>query len=142
MFSRGREAAPCILFFDELDSLAPNRGKNGDSGGVTDRVVSQILAEMDGLQSNRGLFVIAATNRPDLVDPALLRPGRFDKMFYLGPCTDTESKLSVLKALTNKLSSTLISCQIITTSPFQIRLIKKRRLVQNCRNVAATGYRC
>jgi len=102
VFERGRDAAPCVLFFDELDSLAPPRGKSGDGGGVTDRVVSQLLAEMDGLHSNRGLFVIAATNRPDLVDPALLRPGRFDKSFYLGPCADSASKLSVFKAQTNK----------------------------------------
>jgi peroxin-6 len=76
VFSRARAASPCIIFFDELDSLAPNRGKTGDSGGVMDRVVSQLLAEMDGLQKTSHLFVIGATNRPDLIDPALLRPGR------------------------------------------------------------------
>lgn len=102
MFDRARDAAPCIIFFDELDSLAPSRGKNGDSGGVTDRVVSQLLAEMDGLDNNKDVFVLAATNRPDLVDPALLRPGRFDKMFYVGICSDISSKLSVLQALTRR----------------------------------------
>jgi SpoVK/Ycf46/Vps4 family AAA+-type ATPase len=77
VFSRARAASPCIIFFDELDSLAPNRGKTGDSGGVMDRVVSQLLAEMDGLHKTSHLFVIGATNRPDLIDPALLRPGRY-----------------------------------------------------------------
>ena len=78
VFERARSATPCVIFFDELDSLAPNRGKSGDSGGVMDRVVSQLLAEMDGLHSSCDVFVIGATNRPDLLDPALLRPGRWD----------------------------------------------------------------
>lgn len=76
VFERARMAAPCVIFFDELDSLAPNRGRSGDSGGVMDRVVSQLLAELDGLSSSGEVFVIGATNRPDLIDPALLRPGR------------------------------------------------------------------
>ncbi|KAF5299683.1 hypothetical protein FQA39_LY11478 [Lamprigera yunnana] len=102
VFERAREASPCIIFFDELDSLAPNRGISGDSGGVMDRVVSQLLAEMDGLNQTATIFIIGATNRPDLIDPALLRPGRFDKLLYVGACTDAESQLSVLKALTRK----------------------------------------
>uniref|UniRef100_A0A4W5M5W0 ATPase AAA-type core domain-containing protein n=1 Tax=Hucho hucho TaxID=62062 RepID=A0A4W5M5W0_9TELE len=77
VFSKARSAAPCIIFFDELDSLAPNRGRSGDSGGVMDRVVSQLLAELDGLHSSGGVFVIGATNRPDLLDQSWLRPGRF-----------------------------------------------------------------
>ena len=76
VFTRARSAAPCIVFFDELDSIAPNRGRSGDSGGVMDRVVSQLLAELDGLQKSENVFVIGATNRPDLIDPGLLRPGR------------------------------------------------------------------
>ncbi|KAM8878072.1 peroxisomal ATPase PEX6 isoform 2-T2 [Spinachia spinachia] len=76
VFSRARSAAPCVVFFDELDSLAPSRGRSGDSGGVMDRVVSQLLAELDALQSAVGVFVIGATNRPDLLDQSLLRPGR------------------------------------------------------------------
>ncbi|GLH07457.1 Transitional endoplasmic reticulum ATPase TER94 [Gryllus bimaculatus] len=102
VFQRARSSAPCIIFFDELDSLAPNRGRNGDSGGVMDRVVSQLLAEMDGLQKSTQLFVIGATNRPDLIDPALLRPGRFDKLLYVGVCEDKDSLLSVMVALTRK----------------------------------------
>uniref|UniRef100_T1GLJ2 ATPase AAA-type core domain-containing protein n=1 Tax=Megaselia scalaris TaxID=36166 RepID=T1GLJ2_MEGSC len=88
---------------DELDSLAPNRGVAGDSGGVMDRVVSQLLAEMDGMTDNtKPIFILAATNRPDLIDPALLRPGRFDKMFYVGPCVTSDEKASVLRAQTKK----------------------------------------
>ncbi|XP_076245751.1 peroxisomal biogenesis factor 6 [Calliopsis andreniformis] len=102
VFERARAAAPCIMFFDELDSLAPNRGRSGDSGGVMDRVVSQLLAEMDGLDSSNNIFIIGATNRPDLIDPALLRPGRFDKLLYVGIHSDLSSKLNVLKALTRK----------------------------------------
>jgi len=79
VFQRARDAKPCVIFFDELDSVAPKRGNLGDSGGVMDRIVSQILAELDGMSSGKGateVFVIGATNRPDLLDPALLRPGR------------------------------------------------------------------
>nr|XP_012225012.1 PREDICTED: peroxisome assembly factor 2 [Linepithema humile]XP_012225013.1 PREDICTED: peroxisome assembly factor 2 [Linepithema humile] len=102
IFERARSAAPCIIFFDELDSLAPNRGRSGDSGGVMDRVVSQLLAEMDGLEESGSIFIIGATNRPDLIDPALLRPGRFDKMLYVGIHSDRASKLNVLEAQTRK----------------------------------------
>ncbi|XP_029452596.1 peroxisome biogenesis factor 6 [Rhinatrema bivittatum] len=102
VFARARAAAPCIIFFDELDSLAPNRGRSGDSGGVMDRVVSQMLSELDGLHSSADVFVIGATNRPDLLDPALLRPGRFDKMLFVGVNDDRESQLRVLKAITRK----------------------------------------
>jgi peroxin-6 len=79
VFQRARDASPCVVFFDELDSIAPARGKQGDSGGVMDRIVSQLLAELDGISSSSSpgnVFVIGATNRPDLLDPALLRPGR------------------------------------------------------------------
>lgn len=102
VFERARSATPCVIFFDELDSLAPNRGKSGDSGGVMDRVVSQLLAELDGLNKSCDVFVIGATNRPDLLDSALLRPGRFDKMLYLGIPEDKNSKLNVMKALTRR----------------------------------------
>ncbi|XP_060104162.1 peroxisome biogenesis factor 6 isoform X2 [Heteronotia binoei] len=102
VFVRARAAAPCIIFFDELDSLAPSRGRSGDSGGVMDRVVSQLLAELDGLHSSQDVFVIGATNRPDLLDLALLRPGRFDKMVYVGFNEDRDSQLRVLSAITRK----------------------------------------
>lgn len=79
VFQRARDARPCVIFFDELDSVAPKRGSHGDAGGVMDRIVSQLLAELDGMADGTGgadVFVIGATNRPDLLDPALLRPGR------------------------------------------------------------------
>jgi peroxin-6 len=117
VFQRARDARPCVVFFDELDSVAPKRGNQGDSGGVMDRIVSQLLAEMDGMSSGGstdmdsdggasgnagGIFVIGATNRPDLLDPALLRPGRFDKMLYLGVSSTHEQQVTILEALTRK----------------------------------------
>lgn len=106
VFQRARDARPCVVFFDELDSVAPKRGNQGDSGGVMDRIVSQLLAELDGMSDDEeggsGVFVIGATNRPDLLDSSLLRPGRFDKMLYLG-VSDTHAKqLTILEALTRK----------------------------------------
>ncbi|KAL1516916.1 hypothetical protein ABEB36_000748 [Hypothenemus hampei] len=122
VFEKAREASPCIIFFDELDSLAPNRGLSGDCGGVMDRIVSQLLAEMDGLNNGEKVFVIGATNRPDLIDPALLRPGRFDKLLYVGPCKDLESKISVLQALTRKfkMSDDVNLCHLVTECPKNI----------------------
>lgn len=103
IFQRARDAAPCVIFMDELDSIAPKRGNQGDSGGVMDRIVSQLLAELDGMSSSRGgVFVMGATNRPDLLDPALLRPGRFDKMLYLSIPTTHAAQASILRALTRK----------------------------------------
>lgn len=104
VFAKARASAPCVVFLDELDSLAPNRGVAGDSGGVMDRVVSQLLSEMDGVDSDpkKPVFILAATNRPDLIDKQLLRPGRFDKMLYVGPCVTTDDKELVVKALTRK----------------------------------------
>ncbi|KAL1947477.1 hypothetical protein VTO73DRAFT_14438 [Trametes versicolor] len=105
VFQRARDARPCVIFFDELDSVAPKRGNHGDSGGVMDRIVSQLLAELDGLSGGKtgaDVFVIGATNRPDLLDPALLRPGRFDRMLYLGVSTTHEAQLNILQALTRK----------------------------------------
>ncbi|GAB1600543.1 peroxisome assembly factor 2-like [Argonauta hians] len=102
VFQQARDAAPSVIFFDELDSLAPNRGRSGDSGGVMDRIVSQLLAELDGLHKSNNVFVIGATNRVDLLDPALLRPGRFDKILYMGICPNKESQLKILQAVTRK----------------------------------------
>ncbi|KAL5795535.1 hypothetical protein ACOSQ2_000355 [Xanthoceras sorbifolium] len=103
IFQKARSARPCVIFFDELDSLAPARGASGDSGGVMDRVVSQMLAEIDGLNdSTQDLFIIGASNRPDLIDAALLRPGRFDKLLYIGVNSDASYRERVLKALTRK----------------------------------------
>lgn len=105
VFQRARDASPCVVFMDELDSVAPKRGNQGDSGGVMDRIVSQLLAELDGMSSGGNdtqVYVLGATNRPDLLDPALLRPGRFDRMLYLSVATTHSEQLSILKALTRK----------------------------------------
>eukprot|EP00301_Raphidiophrys_heterophryoidea_P026731 c9295_g1_i1.p1 GENE.c9295_g1_i1~~c9295_g1_i1.p1 ORF type:complete len:345 (+),score=111.09 c9295_g1_i1:456-1490(+) len=102
LFQKARESSPCVIFFDELDALAPNRGASGDGGGVMDRVVSQLLTELDGMQPQSNVFVIGATNRPDLIDPSLLRPGRFDRLLYLGLSDDRSSKLQLMSAVTRK----------------------------------------
>ncbi|KAI5900026.1 AAA-domain-containing protein [Schizophyllum commune H4-8] len=121
VFQRARDARPCVVFFDELDSIAPKRGNHGDSGGVMDRIVSQLLAELDGMAGGGAdVFVIGATNRPDLLDPALLRPGRFDRMLYLGVSDTHEAQLRILEALTRKfkLDSTLDLRAIAEKCPF------------------------
>ena len=85
-FRKARQAAPCVIFLDEIDAIAPVRGTSSDSG-VTERVISQILTEMDGLESLHNVVVIAATNRPDIMDPALMRPGRFDRLGDVPCCS-------------------------------------------------------
>uniref|UniRef100_A0A674NGA2 Transitional endoplasmic reticulum ATPase n=1 Tax=Takifugu rubripes TaxID=31033 RepID=A0A674NGA2_TAKRU len=98
IFDKARQAAPCVLFFDELDSIAKARGGNvGDGGGAADRVINQILTEMDGMSSKKNVFIIGATNRPDIIDPAILRPGRLDQLIYI-PLPDEKSRISILKA--------------------------------------------
>ncbi|XP_034834037.1 peroxisomal ATPase PEX6 [Maniola hyperantus] len=105
VFEAARASSPCIVFLDELDALAPRRGAAGDSGGASDRVVSQLLAEVDGVASGEDadtssfVFIMGATNRPDLLEQSLLRPGRLDKLIYVGPYTGLREKTSVLNAL-------------------------------------------
>ncbi|KAF8497120.1 AAA-domain-containing protein [Russula emetica] len=130
VFQRARDARPCVVFFDELDSVAPKRGSHGDSGGVMDRIVSQLLAELDGISSSSSsssgggggedVFVIGATNRPDLLDPALLRPGRFDRLLYLGVSETNEEQLRILQALTRKfrLDTALDLMNVAKACPF------------------------
>jgi transitional endoplasmic reticulum ATPase len=95
VFRKARQAAPCILFFDEIDSLVPVRGGSGDSG-ATQRVVSQFLTELDGIEELKGVVVLGATNRRDIVDPAILRPGRFDLLLEL-PMPDATARLAILE---------------------------------------------
>ncbi len=95
-FRKARQAAPCIVFFDEVDAIAPVRGSGLGDSHVTERVISQLLTELDGLEVLRNVVVIAATNRPDIVDPALLRAGRFDRMLYIQP-PDRNSRLKIIK---------------------------------------------
>ncbi|XP_069128020.1 transitional endoplasmic reticulum ATPase isoform X1 [Argopecten irradians] len=98
IFDKARSAAPCVLFFDELDSIAKARGGNaGDGGGAADRVINQLLTEMDGMSAKKNVFIIGATNRPDIIDPAILRPGRLDQLIYI-PLPDAKSRISILKA--------------------------------------------
>jgi len=102
IFEKARGSAPCVLFFDELDSIAGQRGgSSGDGGGAADRVINQILTEIDGVGSKKNVFVIGATNRPDIIDAALMRPGRLDQLIYI-PMPDLESRLSILKATLRK----------------------------------------
>lgn len=102
IFDKARQAAPCILFFDELDSIAKKRGSSlGDAGGAGDRVINQLLTEMDGIGKKKNVFIIGATNRPELLDDALMRPGRLDQLIYI-PLPDTESRASILKACLRK----------------------------------------
>ena len=101
LFERAESARPCVLFFDEFDSIAPKRGH--DSTGVTDRVVNQLLTQMDGAEGLSGVYVLAATSRPDLIDPALLRPGRLDKSL-LCDMPSLDDRLDIVQALSKKLS--------------------------------------
>ena len=102
VFDKARGAAPCVLFFDELDSVGIARGSSqGDAGGAGDRVLNQLLTEMDGVGGKKNLFFIGATNRPDILDEALIRPGRLDQLIYI-PLPDKPSRVSVLKAVLRK----------------------------------------
>ena len=97
-FDKARGAAPCVLFFDELDSVGTARGSSqGDAGGAGDRVMNQLLTEMDGVGANKQVFFIGATNRPEILDEALVRPGRLDQMIYI-PLPDLPARISIFKA--------------------------------------------
>ena len=107
IFAKAKTVAPSIIFFDELDSIARKRGKNNSSSGVMDRLVSTLLTELDSINEGdqeelKPVFVIGATNRPDLLDPALLRHGRFDKLVFIGLDNGKEQRLSILRAITRK----------------------------------------
>lgn len=97
-FQRARNSTPCVIFFDEFDSLCPKRSESSEnSAGM--RVVNQLLTEMDGIEDRKDVFLMAATNRPDIVDPAVLRPGRFDKILYIGLPTE-QDRTDILLATT------------------------------------------
>ena len=97
VFDKARAAAPCVLFFDELDSLAKSRGSRAGDSGVGDRVMNQILTEIDGVDERKNVFVIGATNRPDILDAAIMRPGRLDQLVYI-PLPDEPARVCILKA--------------------------------------------
>ena len=100
LFIRARNSSPCIIFFDELDALCPKRSM--ENNAATERVVNQLLTEMDGLEERKQVFIIAATNRPDIIDPAMLRPGRLDKLHYV-PLPDNSDRISILSTIVKKL---------------------------------------
>jgi transitional endoplasmic reticulum ATPase len=99
VFRKARMASPAVIFFDEFDSLVPRRGMGYANSGVTERVISQLLTEMDGIMTLQDVVIIAATNRPDIVDPAVLRPGRFDRLIYV-PEPDEKARLEIFKIYT------------------------------------------
>lgn len=101
IFRKARQAAPCVVFFDELDAVAPRRGGSDGDSHVTERVISQMLTEMDGLEDLKGVVVIGATNRPDIIDEALLRPGRFDRILEV-PLPDKEARKQIFLIHTKK----------------------------------------
>ena len=101
LFIRAKNSSPCIIFFDELDALVPKRSNENNNSG--ERVVNQLLTEMDGLEDRKEIFIIAATNRPDIIDPAMLRPGRLDKLLYV-PLPDLKDRKSILETITKKLN--------------------------------------
>ncbi|RZC75480.1 hypothetical protein C5167_050972 [Papaver somniferum] len=102
IFDKARQSSPCVLFFDELDSIATQRGSSvGDAGGAADRVLNQLLTEMDGMNEKKRVFIIGATNRPDIIDPALLRPGRLDQLIYI-PLPDEASRVQIFKSCLRK----------------------------------------
>ena len=121
LFERAEAARPCVLFFDEFDSIAPKRGH--DSTGVTDRVVNQLLTQMDGAEGLSGVYVLAATSRPDLIDPALLRPGRLDKSLVCG-LPDQDDRLDILRALSKKLK---VSPDVLSSSNSHENLVEVAR---------------
>ncbi len=100
-FRKARQAAPCVIFFDEIDAITPRRGESFGDSHVTERVISQILTELDGLEELRDVTVLAASNRPDIIDPALLRPGRFDRLVQI-PTPDLEARKEIFKIHTQK----------------------------------------
>ena len=105
VFKKGRSAAPSIVFFDELDSVAPRRGSDLGDSGASERVISQLLTEMDGIESLVNVVVIGASNRPDIIDPAILRPGRFDRLIYV-PAPDHATRRQILKIHTRNMPLT------------------------------------
>lgn len=109
VFNNAKINSPCVLFFDEVDSIAPRRSKNSDSNNVMDRIVSQFMAEMDNINNSttniNNVIIVASTNRPDLVDESLLRPGRFDKMIYAGIPSNAEERYKVLESISSKVNN-------------------------------------
>ncbi|KAF0684899.1 Aste57867_23143 [Aphanomyces stellatus] len=117
VFERARASAPCIVFFDELDALCPRRGMSDGGNGVSERVVNQLLTEMDGSDARKNVVVIAATNRPDIIDPAMLRPGRLDKLLYV-PLPSATGRFQILTTLAAKCSlDPALDLEVVASDP-------------------------
>jgi transitional endoplasmic reticulum ATPase len=101
LFLKARQTSPCIVFFDEIDAIATRRG-NSDDNGAASRVVNQLLTELDGMTATKGVVFVAATNRLGVIDPALIRPGRIDKIIYI-PLPDNSQRLDILKTITKNI---------------------------------------
>ncbi len=117
LFQRARNSKPCVIFFDELDAIVSKRsdGASGSDSGSSTRVVNQMLTEMDGVESRKGVFLMAASNRPDIIDPAILRPGRLDKIIYVG-LPDQNDRFEILKTITKANSFRLVISQSLLIS--------------------------
>ncbi|MBS3749346.1 MAG: CDC48 family AAA ATPase [Candidatus Thermoplasmatota archaeon] len=143
-FRKARQAAPCIVFFDELDAIAPTRGESCGSSQVTERMISQLLTELDGLESLKDVTVIAATNRPDIIDTALLRPGRFDKLVSI-PTPDKEARKEIFaihtkhKPLADNIDLTYFSKKTEGYTGADIAAICNEAVMASIREYIATG---
>lgn len=134
-FQRGRNSAPCVIFFDEFDALCPKRSSAAGDSQAGSRVVNQLLTEMDGVEERKGVFIMAASNRPDMIDPAVLRPGRLDKILYVGlpakqdrlEILEAQTKVSIAvmskKTLCRKYQHSFINCSKENSRYFQVMLI-------------------
>ena len=111
VFLRAKNSRPCVIFFDELDSLAPKRSSSSSDGGSSSRVVNQLLTEMDGVEGREGVWIMAATNRPDILDPAVMRPGRLDKILYVG-FPEPGDRVEILRAITKHGSKPRLSADV------------------------------
>jgi len=102
LFKKARQLEPCIIFFDEIDSIAAKRGIDEGTGGIYERALTQLLTEIEGIQDKKSVLIIGCTNRPDMIDDAMLRPGRFDQLFYVGP-PDEQDRINIFSTLQKKI---------------------------------------
>jgi SpoVK/Ycf46/Vps4 family AAA+-type ATPase len=138
VFERGRASAPCVIFFDELDSLAPRRD-GGDGNASAERVVNQLLTEMDGLDERKQVYVVAATNRADIIDPAMLRPGRLDKLVYVR-LPDARGRTDILRAIVAKVGCSVVLLPAFAAWPRSILLHPCRCVVACCSDPASLQW--
>jgi transitional endoplasmic reticulum ATPase len=140
IFRKARNAAPCVIFFDEIDSIASTRTSTSSDSNATRRVVSQLLTEIDGLEEMKGVTILAATNRPDMIDPALLRPGRFDKVILVGN-PDQESRKSIFDVhLTGMNISSHIDINALAEQTDGLSGAEIAQIIQNARMVAIREF--